>query len=661
MPNIIKILDPHEAIKIAAGEVIERPAHIIKELIENSIDAGAQNISLYLGSAGKDLIKITDDGRGMSPLDAKLCFMHHATSKISTVDDLQSITTYGFRGEALSSIAAVSHVQLITKTTSEKLATSITVEHGKITSESKTSHQTGSTFIISKLFDNIPARKKFLKSHDTEWNGIVTIFQAFCLRFSHINFKLFHNDHLAYHCPATTNIKTRCAQLWSTQLHDQLVELTTITHQDPKIISMTISGAISKPHYYRFNRGQIFTFVNNRWVKNHELSKAILKGYDGVLPNQKYPAAFLFIDINPAVIDVNIHPKKEEVKFLHPNIVQQYVLQSVKDSLSSMISQSLGTNTSNVSSDIQSQPSTPWLQQFDSPFKDTHKVLDVSPSQVQERQENEGYMHLKNPAGVIKAVTDDTIDSDAIRFKYFAKQNVSSNSETNTSQQKTVSLTTHQVAQPLINQKIYQEEPYSIVGQFKKTYIIIEKEEQMILIDQHAAHERILYERFKQNLVEIATVQLLFPHIIKLSEHELITISHLEQTFKQHGIIFEPFSDRELLVQATPVTMSVQSAEEIIRMVIAWTLEHQHIPHEQLFAQLHENIITQKACKAATRAGDTLSHEQMQDLINQISKTPNNFCCPHGRPTMWSQSLKDIEKHFKRDYAGAKEKFTNLF
>lgn len=287
MQQKIKILDHHEAIKIAAGEVVERPAHIIKELIENSIDAGAHNISLHLSAAGKDSIKITDDGCGMSPSDAKLCFAHHATSKISTVNELTSIITYGFRGEALASIASVSHVELITKTADCKLATQIKLEFGQQIAPTQTNHPTGTTLIITKLFDNVPARKKFLKADDTEWNLIVTIFQAFCLRYPAINFKLFHNDYLAYNCPATTQLKIRCAQLWSNQLHEQLLEIPTVTEQ-----KITVSGAISNMHYHRFNRGQIFTFVNNRWVKNHELSKAVLKGYEGVLPAQKFPAAF---------------------------------------------------------------------------------------------------------------------------------------------------------------------------------------------------------------------------------------------------------------------------------------------------------------------------------------------------------------------------------
>ena len=207
MANKIQILDHHEAIKIAAGEVIERPANIIKELLENSIDAGAKNISLHVHSAGKKMIKIVDDGSGMSPEDALLCFAHHATSKIRSVQDLTNISTYGFRGEALSSIAAVSHTELITKTEQEKVATHIIFQHSKCIQKEQAAHPTGTTFIITELFENIPARKKFLKSDDTEWNQIITIFQAFCLRYLDINFKLFHNDYLSYNCNKTDNIQ----------------------------------------------------------------------------------------------------------------------------------------------------------------------------------------------------------------------------------------------------------------------------------------------------------------------------------------------------------------------------------------------------------------------------------------------------------------------
>ena len=595
----IKILDPAEAIKIAAGEVIERPAHIVKELIENSIDAGAKNITLHLQNAGKNFIKITDDGCGMSPLDAKLCFAHHATSKISNVHDLQTIATYGFRGEALSSIACVSNVVLITKTEQEKAATSIKLEQAKLIEQTQTSHPTGTTLVISHLFDNVPARKKFLKSDETEWNLIVTIIQAFALRYPNINFKIFHHDTMAFNCPATDKIQTRSAQLWNNNLHEQLLELEPASEG-----CITISGAISDVHYARFNRGQIFTFVNNRWVKNSELLKGILKGYDGVLPLQKFPAAFIFITIDPQEIDINIHPKKEEIKFLHPSVVQRMIELSVKNCLGMQIKKKLEDDAPKI---------LPTPATFKAPI--ISKII--------------------TPA---RAAAMPQIPELPSFDPFYQEEN-------------------YPPPTPQINTTIYDDQPYSIVGQFKKTYIMIEKSEQLIIIDQHAAHERILYQRFKAQKTEVATVQLLFPHIAKLPTDEIKILHNYQKLFKDHGILFDEFSEQEIIIQATPVEMSAQSAEDIIKTVLQWLQREQNLSDDELFAELHEKVLAEKACKAACKAGDALNHEQMQNILNELQVTQNNFCCPHGRPTMWSLSCKEIEKHFKRDYAGAKFTF----
>ncbi|MBP7854710.1 ATP-binding protein, partial [Candidatus Babeliales bacterium] len=249
MTNKIKILTPQESIKIAAGEVIERPAHILKELIENSLDARAKNIIINIQKAGKFLIKITDDGIGMSPDDAQLCFAHHATSKISSIDDLQTITTFGFRGEALSSIASVSHISLITKTENEKLATNVDLKFGTITAVTQTSFPTGTTITITQLFDNIPARKKFLKTDETERNCIINIFQAFALQRIDVTFKLFDQDVLLFNCTATSTLQLRCAQLWDNYLHQNLILL-----EPEHDLNFTITGAISTPAYQRFGR-----------------------------------------------------------------------------------------------------------------------------------------------------------------------------------------------------------------------------------------------------------------------------------------------------------------------------------------------------------------------------------------------------------------------
>ncbi len=623
----IKILDPSEAIKIAAGEVIERPAHIIKELIENSIDAGAKNITLHLQSAGKDFIKITDDGCGMSPDDAKLCFAHHATSKICTVHDLTSIATYGFRGEALSSIASVSNIVLITKTEHEKIATEIKLEHGTIIQTGQTSHATGTTLIISHLFDNVPARKKFLKSDDTEWNLITTIIQAFCLRYPYIHFKIFHNDAMAYNCCATEKLTTRCAQLWNNNLHDQLLELEqTTTH------NVTVTGAISNQAYHRFNRGQIFIFVNNRWVKNSELLKAILKGYDGVLPTQKFPAAFIFIEIDPEQVDINIHPKKEEVKFLHPGIVQKTIETAVKNRLESEIKKTLESLNSRPHKDDgkvhlnQSNPSKFLTNNFKLP-----EPLKVTMP-----------LNFKPIPTIATHISEFNSSSSDVTADFDQESNASSDFATQNTQ---------------TNSSLLDQETYSIIGQFNKTYIMIEKSEKLIMVDQHAAHERILYERFQKNKGEVATVQLLFPHIVKLTVEEILILEQYQNILQQHGIVFDRFSDHEIIIQETPIETSGHAAQEIAQTLITWVDQNQLTTEQDLITQLHEKILAEKACKAACKAGDTLNEEQMQNLIKELMNTERNFCCPHGRPTMWTLQLKEIEKHFKRDYVSAKTRW----
>ena len=607
----IKILDPQEAIKIAAGEVVERPAHIIKELIENSIDAGATNITIHTKKSGKDEIIITDDGSGMSEEDAKLCFAHHATSKINKVQDLDTVGTYGFRGEALSSIAAVAHVKLTTKTQDNSTATEIIIEHGKHLSTEESSHPTGTTIQITKLFDQIPARKKFLKSNDTEWNLFVSIFQAFCLRYPHIHFKLFHDGKLSYNCPASSDVTARSAQLWSSNLHNQLIPITQTTKNN-----ITVTGAISNAHYHRYNRQQMFIFVNNRWVKNIELSRAIIKGYQNVLPPQKYPATFIFLTIDPTQIDVNIHPKKEEIKFLHPGIAQKTLQDIVSETLTTFLSKSLEINQVN-------------------------KISRTLPDQT-------------------KSITPKTTPTDSQPFVQTASQEPFQPSPfsapgNNPSPMKTTPLSPiKEQPQETSNQTIYTQQPFTIIGQFKTTYILLEKEQELFLIDQHAAHERILYEQLKNNFENVATVQLLFPHVIKLTSEDTRLIIKHQNLFKQHGIIFEQFNDDQIIVQATPVSLQHKAIDDIVQTTLSWIKEHNFVDEQEFFKELNERIHTEKACKTACKAGDSLTHEQMTNIVKKLMTIENRFCCPHGRPTMWNLTLKEIEKQFKRDYKSSK-------
>lgn len=649
----IKILDPQEAIKIAAGEVVERPAHILKELIENSIDAGATSITINTQQAGKKLLSITDNGCGMSEQDAQLCFAHHATSKITYVSDLESVATYGFRGEALSSIVAVSHVTITTKKSDAKSATQIILEHGKLLEQKSAAHPTGTTISVTDLFANIPARKKFLKSNDTEWNALVNIFQAFCLRYPKIHFKLLHDDKLSYNCPATNDTAQRCAQLWSNNLFDHLINIETTNKN-----SIEIFGAISSSHYHRYNRNQIFTFVNNRWVKNIELSRAIIKGYQNVLPPKKYPAAFIFITLDQANVDINIHPKKEEVKFLHPGIVQKTIQDIVTKTLNKSINKTFEQrNSADLLIKHEDKKNTTTINNTNA-FAQPHTqalshVFDTnvnSSSQVQQKNDEE---NRTTPISKT-SVTENIIESDPFNTTLNSTTDipniVSPHKSSLSSVSASSSPTERSIQKNESNQTIYKEIPFTIIGQFATTYIIIEKEKELIVIDQHAAHERILYENYKKNFTQAATVQLLFPHIIKLNKQDIQTLGKHLDVFRKHGIVCEEFSETELIIQATPVSLQHKALDDIIGQTLQWIKEHEFVDSQEFFKELNEQLHAQKACKTAHKAGDTLNNEQMNNIVKTLLTIENRFCCPHGRPTMWHMTLKDLEKYFHRDY-----------
>ncbi|MBI2353234.1 DNA mismatch repair endonuclease MutL [Candidatus Dependentiae bacterium] len=623
----IKILDPQEAIKIAAGEVVERPANILKEVIENSIDAEAKNIVIRCKKAGKEYLSISDDGSGMSSQDAHLCFLHHATSKISSVHDLESISTYGFRGEALSSIASVATVQLTTKTDEQKGATQLLLEQAKLQNEQIVAHPTGTTLEITNLFSTIPARKKFLKSDDTEWNLIVLIFQAFSLRYHSIHFKLFHDEKLFYNCPSTNNLSQRCAQLWGNELCEQLIEIKTVTKNN-----ITLHGATTKPHYHRYNRNQIFIFVNNRWVKNNELSRAVLKGYQGVLPPQKYPATFLFIEIDQKQIDINIHPKKEEVKFLHPGIIQSFI----EETISNALKQSM--NDLIAPSSFDKKTVLPTVNVY---TNSDNTTVPFPPPSVSEKSKDPFHLSITENHFFNEPFSNDQINQNRIEEK---------TEESLRSTNQFISKLEQVAHETFIEKDFF----YKVIGQFYATYIILEKENKLILIDQHAAHERILYEQLKINSKKIATIQLLFPHLIKLSKTDVLLLQRHQELFHQHGIIFEPFNENEIIIQATPVSLQNKATEEIIHTTLSLLKEQDSTDYLET---MNESIFIQKACKMACKAGDILNQDQMNTIIQTLLKTEHNFCCPHGRPTMWQLDTKEIEKCFKRDYKAKSSSF----
>ena len=334
MPKIQK-LSMHEAQKIAAGEVIERPANLLKELLENALDAGSTKIAIYVKDAGKELIRVVDNGYGMSPEDAELCFEQYATSKITHVDQLQEISTFGFRGEALASIAAVGKVTLVTKEVHADEGTKIHIEQNVLIAKEAVPATIGTDITVRDIFYNVPARRKFLKKRETEWQQIRHLFFAVCLAHLDVDFKLYSEDILIYACAATLSLAEEMQQLFDHAMSKQMIA---VEHQ---LGSMKMSGLISDHQVQRYDRNGIYLCVNNRWVNDSALTRAFIKGYQNVLQPARYPAGCLFIHIDPKEVDINIHPRKEEVQFMHPRVIEREMQQCITKALEERLSAQL--------------------------------------------------------------------------------------------------------------------------------------------------------------------------------------------------------------------------------------------------------------------------------------------------------------------------------
>lgn len=556
MPRIQK-LSTLEIQKIAAGEVVERPANVVKELIENALDAHATAICIYLEETGRKLIRVVDNGYGMDTIDARTCFEHHATSKISSVHDLDRIESFGFRGEALSSIAAVSTAELLTRQAQDDLGSYTQVNQGIVTQEVR-SCPIGTDISIQNLFFNTPVRYKFLKGDTTEWRHIVLLFQAFCLEYVSVQFTLYHNGERIYHCPPAHTVTQR------------VIELFGHTGISPHLLSFAhegLSGVLTTPTYTRYDRTTIFCFVNKRWVRNNDLIKAFIQGYANALPPQKYPFGVVQITVLPDQVDVNIHPRKQEVRFSQ----QRHIEKVIKETVTQCLEQSLSTRIS-----------IPEIPVYTASAQIYHKSPITSQQTMFEQSTTDSAPITQTPVS------------------------------------------------------------HTIVGQLHKTYILIEQADGLFLVDQHAAHERILYERCTRQFQENSATQLLFPHTITLTADDLTLIEKQLPLLHAQGIEAEVFGPQQLRILTLPVFAKDIDTTALIRECI-------HTAHTTSnLSSLTHALRAQIACKAAVKAGDILTHSQMQHLLITLHTTPNRLTCPHGRPTGWLLATYDIEKRFKR-------------
>ncbi len=643
----IKQLPPHEAQKIAAGEVVERPANIVKELIENAIDAGATRIALYVEDGGKQLIRIIDNGCGMDITDAQLCFDRHATSKISHVDELETIDTFGFRGEALASIASVSQITLITKEEQSLEGTKVVVDAQKIIEINSIACATGTDISIRNLFFNVPARKKFLKTTQTEWRAIQLLFNAFCFDYPHIHFFLFSDGKQVLNCPKSSDLQNRALQIWESQTNNHLLDLQ-VTEKE-----FSISGVISDHQYYRYDRSGLYFFVNKRWIKNQHLSNAFIKGYANVLPAGRYPVAAIHITIAPNEVDINIHPRKEEVKFLHPRRVEQALQQAVKATLEQNLSQHLKKDvTFKAAPQYSTQPQQFRPFDFDRSFAHFDKL---NANGLADRQAFTTEYSQSINANELNNVysTPSSFEFDSPPFVVSLSNHTNTtlsapDNKTNNIETTQLDLQVQSDSDTSLCNTTTPAESYRLIGQYNTTYILVEKEDGLFLVDQHAAHERILYELFSQRFEEVSTIQLLFPHIITLSAYDMNIITPHLDIFANNGIIIEQCASDQLRVESLPVHLKDQSLDDIIKTTIAAITESNVLDQQELKKTINNKLQAQMACKAAVKAGDTLTQEKMEQLLRDLEKTANRFSCPHGRPTGWLLSLSEIEKKFRR-------------
>lgn len=661
-----------EAQKIAAGQVVERPCNVIKELVENAYDAGASDIVLELQDAGKKSMVIIDNGCGMSVEDARLSIEKHATSKISSLDDLAHITTFGFRGEALASIAAVSHMKLVTRETQQLSAVALTIRDGAIVDETHAAHNPGTRIEVADLFYNMPARQKFLKKRETEWNQIQHFLQAFCLSHADLSFTVLHDKNRVLHCPAVASVRDRCAQLWNSTIARDLIDLEDTRVSD----ALAIQGIVSSHQHARYDRSGIFFFVNNRWVQNSSLARALLKAYQNVLPAGRYPMACIFLTIDPRELDINIHPKKEEIAFLHPRIVEKLIQETVQKALEAHLTGVIqkpvhlnagllpdgsiqrlhsfapyGERSVNVT---QQAWRSGWQQELtQQPMRlvnDTAVATTniTAPPHLQQQEElvaraliSEDPLRVIPVKTGIHLTTVSTASSNAINVEHPAE-----NSALPQTQQSAFDLTSPE--SHYAQEQLPTEHGYTVIGQYATTYILVEREDALWMVDQHAAHERILYETFSQAKHNPATIQLIVPHIITLARDQIMQLEPHLSILRDNGFGVTVCGYDQLMISSTPVHAKNMPLDELIKQCVSWIVEYQSYTAAEFATVMHHHMRAQMACKAAVKAGDILTQQEMIDILEKLEKTPNKLTCPHGRPTGWLMSLYEIEKKFKR-------------
>ncbi len=507
-------------------------------------------------------------------------------------------------------MCAVARVLFTTKTIEDDHATELIVENQQIISERPAARVVGTTVQINNLFGTVPARKKFLKKDATEWNQCLAVLKSFIAQHCNIHFIVKHDGYLVYNCPSVLSYKDRLHQLYGSQVEPHLYE---IEHYAEK--GITIEGTITDVRYGRFDKSGIFIFVNKRLVKNYHLVKALLQGYEHGLASGKFPAAIVSITVDPAVIDVNVHPKKEEILFQFPHMVDKALSVAVKQTL------------------IQSQKIVSSVSSYIAPFLPHNMIAPEKNLFVPAHKADSMFDY-----SVVYSNNEQSEFFDVPSKPYILRNEI---------------IVHHPVVgqkNTTIEQQTYISYDYTLIGIYKRTYFMVEDEQGLLCIDQHALHERILYNQWSLHESSFETIALLFPITFSLLEEEITMLQPYLHLLCQFGIVFESLGPTLFRITSVPVFLKQEPLELIIREVLTWIYEEKEIEQEVLYIKLTDKLRTLIACKSAVKAGDTVSGEMVTKLLQYFYTSDNCLTCPHGRPVSWRVSLSELEKKFKRDY-----------
>ncbi len=623
----IKLLDEATINKIAAGEVIEKPASIVKELVENSIDAGATAISVEITEGGKSFISVSDNGCGISEEDLGSVFERHATSKIEDSDDLFSILTLGFRGEAMASIAAVSEVELKTKSEEDTSGYYMLVKGGNILEKNAVGLPVGTSITVRNLFFNTPARLKFLKSDISEQGYIVDIVEKLALSNTAISFKLTVNNKPVLHTPGNGDMLSVIHCIYGKNIAKSMLPL------DYKSEHITIDGYIGKPEIAKGNSTFIILSVNNRVIKNRMLIEAVRQAYKTMLMNNKFPFAILNININTDKIDVNVHPTKAEIKFTDERAIFNTLYVAIRNCLNTS-DLTFGT----IEPDIPKAVEAPAVNQAE-------RVSEEKDRYVQQRM-TEDIIPSNIGCGIDKK---DFNTTSRLSAELFSPKRPEAFPEPEIEVIKKPCITNSYKVNNDLDVKFDNDNrrlpDLQIVGQLFKTYILAQSGDSFYMIDQHAAHERITYEYLmdKYDTGDITIQQLLLPLVLELSPKETALLTGNFLIFQKLGFELEWFGDNTIAIRSIPIIMGEPCSGEFFSDILS-TIEGES---KQLDA-VKEKIIISMSCKNSIKAGDSLSLDEINELVSRLGQTKSPFTCPHGRPTIITMTNYELEKKFKR-------------